>query len=152
MTEQSYPPPTVSLTTIAEIRARHRPFRHRLPDERAAVTHGFVIAGHEGSISTGEYPPEDGGGLGEIFIRMSKQGSTVSGFTEAVSTLTSLCLQYNVPLAVLCEKFTGMRFEPAGITSNPEIREVTSVLDYVFRYLWMRFGSADDCNGENGSA
>jgi ribonucleoside-diphosphate reductase alpha chain len=113
----------------------HKPFRSRLQEERRAATHEVEISGHEIIMTIGFF--EDGR-PGELFIRMNKQGSTMSGIMSAVSVLTSLCLQYNVPLEVLISKFEGVSFEPAGITPNPEIPKVASVLDYVFRYLKLR--------------
>lgn len=115
---------------------KHTSSRRRLPPTRGGVVHEFSIAGHEGFIRTGAY--EDGS-LGEVFIKMAKQGSTLSGVLDGVATLTSVSLQYGVPLEVLADKFVGMRFEPCGFTSNPEIRETSSVLDYVFRYLMMQY-------------
>lgn len=116
--------------------AGHKPYRHRLPDERAGITHKFNISGHEGYLNVGLYP---NGTPGEIFIRMSKEGSTVSGLMDAVALLTSLCLQYNVPLEVLVDKFAHGRFEPQGHTQNKSIGYVTSPLDYIFRWLKLKF-------------
>jgi len=112
------------------------PHRRRLPSERHALTHKFSVAGHEGYITVGLY--EDGL-PGEIFIAMAKEGSTVSGLMDAFAIATSLALQYGVPLKVLCEKFTHTRFEPSGYTLNPEIRHAKSVMDYIFRWLALKF-------------
>lgn len=121
----------------------HSIARQRLPDERASITHKFCIAGHEGYLNVGLYPD---GRPGEIFIKMSKQGSTVSGLMDGIALLTSMCLQYGVPLDVLVEKMVKTRFEPAGVTTNASISPASSVLDYVFRYLDIKFmgGESDD--------
>ncbi len=113
-----------------------RAVRHRLPEERASVTHKFNIAGHEGYITVGLYPNRQ---PGEIFIKMAKEGSTVSGLMDAFATSISLALQHGVPLKVLCEKFMHTRFEPAGITPNPRVRFAKSVMDYIFQWLHYRF-------------
>ncbi len=113
-----------------------RPIRHKLPDERAARTHKFSIAGHEGYLIVGLY---DDGQPGEIFLRMAKEGSTVSGLMDTIATMTSIALQYGVPLKALVDKFSHTRFEPAGFTNNREIPIAKSVMDYVFRYLGNRF-------------
>jgi ribonucleoside-diphosphate reductase alpha chain len=113
-----------------------RAIRHRLPEERASLTHKFSIAGHEGYITVGLYPT---GQPGEIFIRMAKEGSTVSGLMDAFATSISLALQHGVPLRVLCEKFAHTRFEPSGWTGNPQIGYAKSLMDYIFRWLNLRF-------------
>jgi ribonucleoside-diphosphate reductase alpha chain len=113
-----------------------RPVRRKLADERTAVTHKFSIAGHEGYLTVGCY--EDGQ-PGEIFLRMAKEGSTVSGLMDTIATMTSISLQYGVPLKALVEKFSHTRFEPAGFTNNRDIPIAKSVMDYVFRYLGNRF-------------
>jgi ribonucleoside-diphosphate reductase alpha chain len=113
-----------------------RPRRMKLPDERVARTHKFSIAGHEGYLTVGLY--EDGD-PGEIFLRMAKEGSTVSGLMDTIATMTSIALQYGVPLKALVDKFSHTRFEPSGFTNNPEIPFAKSVTDYVFRYLGSRF-------------
>ena len=117
------------------------PFRRKLPDERRSITHKFDVGGHEGYITVGLY--EDGK-PGEIFLKMSKEGSTVSGLMDAFATAISLTLQYGVPLEALVKKFTHMRFEPAGFTKNPEVPIAKSLVDYVFRWLGSKFLSADD--------
>jgi ribonucleoside-diphosphate reductase alpha chain len=117
------------------------PFRRKLPDERRSITHKFDVGGHEGYITVGLY--EDGK-PGEIFLRMSKEGSTVSGLMDSFATAISLTLQYGVPLEALVKKFAHMRFEPAGFTKNPEIPIAKSLVDYVFRWLGSKFLSADD--------
>jgi ribonucleoside-diphosphate reductase alpha chain len=116
------------------------PRRKKLPDERRALTHKFSVGGHEGYITVGLY--EDGT-PGEIFLTMAKEGSTISGLMDAFATAISLTLQYGVPLEALVEKFSHMRFEPAGYTKNPEIPIAKSLVDYIFRYLASRFLTAD---------
>jgi ribonucleoside-diphosphate reductase alpha chain len=113
-----------------------RPVRHKLDDERQAITHKFSIAGHEGYLTVGLY--EDGQ-PGEIFLRVAKEGSTVSGLMDTIATMTSIALQYGVPLKALVDKFSHTRFEPSGFTNNPEIPIAKSVTDYVFRFLGNRF-------------
>ncbi len=110
--------------------------RHKLADERQAITHKFSVGGHEGYVTVGTY--EDGA-PGEIFLLMSKEGSTVSGLMDGFATMTSLALQYGVPLEDLVEKFSHMRFEPAGFTQNPEIPMAKSIYDYIFRWLGSKF-------------
>jgi len=116
------------------------PRRHKLPDERRAITHKFSVAGHEGYITVGLY--EDGT-PGEIFLTMAKEGSTISGLMDSFATAISLTLQYGVPLEALVEKFSHMRFEPAGYTKNPEIPIAKSLVDYLFRWLASKFLTAD---------
>ncbi len=118
-------------------RVVHTSVRHRLPDERPSVTHKFSIAGHEGYLHIGMYP--DTKMPGEIFITMAKEGSTISGLMDAFATSISIALQYNVPLEDLCNKFSHMRFEPNGFTNNRQIPIAKSIMDYIFRYLSLRF-------------
>src|SRR5438132_13363814 len=113
-----------------------RPVRHRMPDTRKSMTHRFEIAGHEGYITVGLYEDEQ---PGELFITMSKEGSTIGGLMDTVGTLTSIALQYGVPLESLVKKFAYQRFEPSGFTKNPDIRHATSITDYVFRWLACQF-------------
>ncbi len=113
-----------------------RPYRRRLPDERGAITHKFEIQGHEGYITVGVYPD---GKPGEVFIKMAKEGSTISGLMDALATQTSVALQYGVPLEVMVNKFSHMRFEPAGMTRNRQIPIAKSIVDYIFRWLASRF-------------
>jgi ribonucleoside-diphosphate reductase alpha chain len=113
-----------------------QPVRHRMPDTRTSLTHKFEIAGHGGYITVGLY--EDGQ-PGELFITMSKEGSTIGGLMDTVGTLTSIALQYGVPLESLVKKFAFQRFEPSGFTKNPDIRHATSITDYVFRWLGCQF-------------
>ena len=113
-----------------------RAVRHRLPEERASLTHKFSLGGHEGYITVGLYPS---GEPGEIFIKMAKEGSTVSGLMDSFATAISLSLQHGVPLKVLCEKFAHTRFEPSGWTGNEHIGYAKSIMDYIFRWLQLRF-------------
>src|SRR5215467_7701960 len=115
---------------------RSRAIRQRLPDERRSITHRFSVAGHKGYITVGMYPS---GEPGELFIVMAKEGSTVSGFVSSFAQVVSVTLQYGVPLEVLCEKFVHTRFEPSGFTGNPEIPLATSIMDYIFQWLKLRF-------------
>jgi ribonucleoside-diphosphate reductase alpha chain len=116
------------------------PVRHKLPDERHAITHKFDIAGHEGYITVGLF---DNGQPGEIFLVMAKEGSTISGFADAFAQAISYALQYGVPLQALVDKFSHVRFEPSGMTRNPEIRFAKSIVDYIFRWLATKFLSAE---------
>jgi ribonucleoside-diphosphate reductase alpha chain len=113
-----------------------RPLRRRLPDTRHAKTHKFDVAGHEGYITTGLY--EDGS-PGEVFITMAKEGSTIGGLMDTIATLVSVALQYGVPVESLVRKFEHVRFEPSGMTRNPEIPIAKSLVDYIFRWLAMEF-------------
>jgi ribonucleoside-diphosphate reductase alpha chain len=128
--------------------------RQRLPDERSSVTHKFSVGGSEGYITVGMY---DDGRPGEIFIKMSKEGSTLSGVMDGLALTLSIGLQYGVPLKILVEKLINTRFEPSGFTENPGIRFATSLLDYVGRWLGGRFLSAEylkpraDLSGEGTS-
>ncbi len=112
------------------------PYRRHLPDERPAITHKFSIAGHEGYITVGLF--EDGR-PGELFIRMAKEGSVISGLMDAFATAVSIMLQYGVPLKVMINKFSHSRFEPSGFTNNPEIPHAKSLMDYIFRWLALKF-------------
>ncbi len=114
--------------------------RRRLPDERQAITHKFSIGGHDGYITVGMY--EDGE-PGEIFLVMAKEGSVVSGLMDCFATAVSLALQYGVPLNVLVDKFSHVRFEPSGFSNNPEIPIAKSIIDYIFRWLGSKFLSID---------
>jgi ribonucleoside-diphosphate reductase alpha chain len=113
-----------------------QPLRRRLPETRSAITHKFDVAGHEGYLTAGLF---DDGQPGELFITMAKEGSTIGGLMDCVGTLTSLALQYGVPLEALLHKFAHQRFEPSGFTKNPEIRNASSIIDYVFRWLALQF-------------
>ena len=113
-----------------------QPVRRKLPDERQAITHKFDIAGHEGYITVGLF--EDGS-PGEIFLVMAKEGSTISGFADAFAQAVSYALQYGVPLQVLVDKFSHVRFEPAGMTKNRDVRVAKSIVDYIFRWMATKF-------------
>jgi len=113
-----------------------RAVRHKLKEERMSVTHKFNIGGHEGYIIVGLYPS---GEPGEIFIKMAKEGSTVSGLMDSFALAVSIALQHGVPLKLFCEKFAHTRFEPSGWSNNPDIGFAKSIMDYIFRWLQMRF-------------
>jgi ribonucleoside-diphosphate reductase alpha chain len=122
---------------ITKLRAQvGQPLRRRLPDTRAAINHKFDIAGHEGYLTVGLF--EDGH-PGELFVTMAKEGSTIGGLMDTIGTLTSMSLQYGVPLETLLKKFAHQRFEPSGFTKNPEVRNASSIIDYVFRWLAFNF-------------
>jgi len=116
------------------------PRRHKLPDERQSITHKFDIAGHEGYITVGLY--EDGQ-PGELFLTMAKEGSTISGFADAFAQAISYALQYGVPLQDLVDKFSHVRFEPSGMTKNPDVRFAKSIVDYIFRWMAAKFLSPE---------
>jgi ribonucleoside-diphosphate reductase alpha chain len=113
-----------------------RAVRHRLPDERLSITHKFNVGGHEGYLTVGLYKE---GMPGEIFITMAKEGSTVSGLMDSFACAVSIGLQHGVPLKLLCEKFAHTRFEPSGWSRNPDIGFAKSIMDYIFRWLQLRF-------------
>jgi ribonucleoside-diphosphate reductase alpha chain len=115
--------------------ARH-PARRRLPETRMAINHKFDVAGHEGYLTVGLF--EDGR-PGELFVTMAKEGSTIGGLMDSVGALTSMSLQYGVPLEALVKKFAHQRFEPSGFTKNPDIRQASSIIDYVFRWMACQF-------------
>jgi ribonucleoside-diphosphate reductase alpha chain len=119
-----------------DLHAPPRAVRHKLEEERMSITHKFNVGGHEGYITVGLYPSGD---PGEIFITMAKEGSTVSGLMDSFSCAISLSLQHGVPLKMLCEKFAHTRFEPSGWTNNPDIGFAKSIMDYIFRWLQLRF-------------
>ena len=113
-----------------------KPLRRRLSDTRTAITHKFDIAGHEGYLTVGLFENSQ---PGELFITMAKEGSTIGGLMDGIGTLTSLALQYGVPLDALVRKFAHVRFEPSGFTKNPDIRNAASITDYVFRWMGVQF-------------
>ena len=133
------------LSTKGALEVVDEPTRSRLPDEREAIVHKFSIGGHEGYVTLGKFPNGD---PGEIFVTMAKQGSTISGLVDTVATLTSIALQYGVPLKVLIDKFSHARFEPYGHTPNPDIRIASSVVDYIFRWLGTKFPKDNGRNCE----
>src|SRR5205814_1775584 len=108
----------------------------RLPSSRPARTVSFAVGEAEGYITAGEYPDD---GIGEIFLKVSKQGSTLSGVMDAFAIAVSLGLQYGVPLEAFVSKFVNMRFEPSGITNDPDVRFASSIVDYVFRRLALEY-------------
>ncbi len=122
---------------ITELRTKaDQPVRRRMSDTRVSLTHKFDIAGHEGYITVGMF---DDGQPGELFIQMQKEGSTIGGLMDTVGALTSMALQYGVPLGSMVRKFAHSRFEPSGFTQNPDIRTASSITDYVFRWLGCQF-------------
>jgi hypothetical protein len=121
------------VSTVGEI---HAPRRRRLSEERRAVTHKFRVGDQEGYITVGLY---DDGQPGEIFLKMSKEGSMLSGLIDCFATSISLGLQYGVPLKILARKFTNVQFAPNGETENPNIPTSQSIIDYVFRWLALKF-------------
>jgi ribonucleoside-diphosphate reductase alpha chain len=118
------------------VRVEYRPIRRRLPKRRPSQTTSFAVGGAEGYITAGSY---DDGGLGEVFLKLGKQGSTLAGMMDAFSLAISIALQHGVPLETYVEKFTNMRFEPAGMTDDPDVRMAQSIMDYVFRRLALDF-------------
>jgi ribonucleoside-diphosphate reductase alpha chain len=134
-----------SLTAVVEMYKKEndelltqvgKPLRRRLPDTRMAVNHKFDIAGHEGYLTVGLF--EDGR-PGELFVTMAKEGSTIGGLMDTIGALTSMALQYGVPIETLVKKFAHQRFEPSGFTKNPDIRQASSIIDYVFRWMGCQF-------------
>ena len=126
----------MALTEEDNLNAPPRAVRHRLKEERMSVTHKFNIGGHEGYVIVGLYPD---GEPGEIFVKMAKEGSTVSGLMDSFALAVSISLQHGVPLKLFCEKFAHTRFEPSGWSSHPEIGYAKSIMDYIFRWLHLRF-------------
>jgi ribonucleoside-diphosphate reductase alpha chain len=124
----------VDVSTIAEeaVRIIERPIRKRLPKSRPSQTTSFTVGGAEGYMTAGSYPDD---GLGEVFLKLGKQGSTLAGVMDAFSMAISISLQYGVPLETYVAKFTNMKFEPAGLTDDPDIRMAQSIVDYIFRRL-----------------
>ncbi len=136
----SAPSRAVIEAAVAEALSSRAPVRRKLPDERQALTHKFDIAGHEGYITVGLF--EDGQ-PGEIFLVMAKEGSTISGFADAFAQAISYALQYGVPLQALVDKFSHVRFEPSGMTKNPDVRFAKSIVDYIFRWMASKFLSPE---------
>ncbi|MCM2578816.1 vitamin B12-dependent ribonucleotide reductase [Streptomyces meridianus] len=121
---------------VAEKVVEYRPVRRRLPKGRPGITTSFTVGGAEGYMTANSYPDD---GLGEVFLKMSKQGSTLAGMMDAFSIAVSVGLQYGVPLETYVSKFTNMRFEPAGMTDDPDVRMAQSIVDYIFRRLALDF-------------
>ncbi|GAA1606079.1 vitamin B12-dependent ribonucleotide reductase [Actinoplanes couchii] len=128
--------PAADVEKIIEKVVEYRSIRKRLPKKRASETVSFSVAGAKGYLTASSYPDD---GLGEVFLKMSKQGSTLAGVMDAFSVAISIGLQYGVPLETFVSKFTNMRFEPAGMTDDPDVRMATSVMDYIFRRLALDF-------------
>jgi len=131
-------------TAEAPLKGPPAAVRRKLPDERQSLTHKFSVAGHEGYIHVGLY---ETGEPGEIFIRMAKEGSTISGLMDSFGTAISLALQHGVPLRLLVDKFTRTKFDPSGFTGNPEIPRASSIMDYIFRWLGAKFIKEDRADG-----
>ncbi|MGO9088317.1 MAG: vitamin B12-dependent ribonucleotide reductase [Candidatus Sulfotelmatobacter sp.] len=127
---------TQAVVEEEDMNAPPRAVRHKLPEERASITHKFKVGDHEGYITVGLYP---NGKPGELFITMAKEGSTVSGLMDSFALAASIALQHGVQLELLCEKFAHTRFEPSGWSGNPEIGYAKSIMDYIFRWLQLRF-------------
>jgi len=149
--KKAEPAPAMAAAEPVQRELFARAQREKMPYERASVTHKFSVSGHEGYITVGMY---DDGRPGEVFIKMAKEGSTLSGVMDGLALTISLGLQYGVPLKAFVDKLLNTRFEPSGITSNPNIRFVSSVLDYIARWLGGRFISSDylKLSGEHGTA
>ncbi len=124
-----------------EVRVEYRPRRNRLPKSRVSRTTSFSVAGAEGYMTSGQY---GNGSLGEVFLKLGKQGSTLSGVMDAFSIAVSIGLQYGVPLEQFAQKFTNLKFEPAGMTDDPDIRMAQSIMDYIFRRLALDYLSFDE--------
>jgi ribonucleoside-diphosphate reductase alpha chain len=139
--EQETAPALAEITGAITAIGRPEPVREYLPDERKSITHKFRVGDQEGYITVGLY---DDGRPGEIFVKINKEGSTVSGLTDAVAKLASIALQYGVPLDDLAPKMRNTRFEPYGPTGNPQVPWATSVIDYIFHWLQVRFGTRAD--------
>jgi len=135
-------PLSTSSAIKSTIKEYGRPYRRRLPNERDSITHKFSVGGHEGYITVGKYEDDS---PGEIFITQAKEGSFVSGLMDAFATAISMALQYGVPLSVLCNKFTNTRFEPQGFTNNKNIPIAKSVMDYIFKWLAIKFLPKEEC-------
>lgn len=127
--------PPVAIEAV-DLNAPPKAVRHKLQDERNAITHKFSIAGHEGYVTVGLYP---NGQPGELFVTMSKEGSTISGLMDSMALAVSVGLQHGVPLKTFIDKLAHTRFEPSGWTGNPKIGMAHSIMDYIFRWLDLRF-------------
>jgi ribonucleoside-diphosphate reductase alpha chain len=127
-------------TAVAE-KVVYRPTRKRLPKSRPSLTTSFSVGGAEGYMTSGSYPDD---GLGEVFLKLGKQGSTLAGVMDAFSIAVSIALQYGVPLETFVQKFTNLKFEPAGLTDDPDIRMAQSIMDYIFRRLALDYLSFEE--------
>ena len=119
--------------------------RRKLPNDRKSITHKFSVAGHKGYIVVGLY---DDGSPGELFIRMNKQGSIISGLMDTIGILTSISLQHGAPVKTITDKLSGMSFEPSGYTGNKELPQAKSVVDYIFRWLELKFNVGGETDNE----
>src|SRR5205807_4322308 len=135
-------PPVVVADAKPKVEERPAPTRRRLPRKRPSRTTSFRIADCDGYVNAGEYP--ETGELGEIFLKVAKQGSTLAGVMDAFAIAISIGLQYGVPLKAYVDKFINMRFEPSGITDDPDFRFATSIVDYIFRRLAADYLSPED--------
>jgi ribonucleoside-diphosphate reductase alpha chain len=129
-------PAEAAAPAVVEKVVEYRPVRKRLPKGRPGITTSFTVGGAEGYMTANSYPDD---GLGEVFLKMSKQGSTLAGMMDAFSIAVSVGMQYGVPLETYVSKFTNMRFEPAGLTDDPDVRMAQSIVDYIFRRLALDF-------------
>jgi len=136
LSEKSSVTSVPSVVEEEDLNAPPRAVRHKLQEERASITHKFKVGDHEGYITVGLYP---NGEPGELFITMAKEGSTVSGLMDSFALAVSIALQHGVPLKLFCEKFAHTRFEPSGWSGNPDIGYAKSIMDYIFRWLQLRF-------------
>jgi ribonucleoside-diphosphate reductase alpha chain len=136
LSEKSSASSVSSVVEEENLNAPPRAVRHKLQEERASITHKFKVGDHEGYITVGLYPS---GEPGELFITMAKEGSTVSGLMDSFALAVSIALQHGVPLKLFCEKFAHTRFEPSGWSGNPDIGYAKSIMDYIFRWLQLRF-------------
>jgi ribonucleoside-diphosphate reductase alpha chain len=139
-------PGMMKAAALVESKGPPAAVRRKLPDERRSITHKFSVAGHEGYIHVGLY---ETGEPGEIFIRMAKEGSTISGLMDSFGTAISLAFQHGVPLKLLVDKFTRTKFDPSGFTGNPEIPRASSIMDYIFRWLGAKFVREDRSETES---
>jgi len=133
--------PEAAAKAEPEVRVEYRPRRNRLPKSRISRTTSFSVAGAEGYMTSGQY---DNGNLGEVFLKLGKQGSTLAGVMDAFSIAVSIGLQYGVPLEQFVQKFTNLKFEPAGMTDDPDVRMAQSIMDYIFRRLALDYLSFDE--------
>jgi ribonucleoside-diphosphate reductase alpha chain len=136
LSEKSSASSVSSVVEEENLNAPPRAVRHKLQEERASITHKFKVGDHEGYITVGMYPD---GEPGELFVTMAKEGSTVSGLMDSFALAVSIALQHGVPLKLFCEKFAHTRFEPSGWSGNAEIGYAKSIMDYIFRWLQLRF-------------
>ncbi|MGH9518520.1 MAG: vitamin B12-dependent ribonucleotide reductase, partial [Terriglobales bacterium] len=155
LASEEAPAAAIELLQVPSTVPSARPYRRRLPEERQSLTHKFKVGGHEGYITVGMY---ETGEPGEIFVRMAKEGSTISGLMDSFATAVSLALQHGVPLRLLVDKFSHTRFEPSGWSGNSEIGYAKSIMDYIFRWLGLKFlgqqppppRGVEDVHGDRG--